>query len=38
VQGFLLGPPVPVADFDADGAAEAARAVCLPAMARAAGA
>ena len=36
VQGFLLGSPVPVADFDADGAGEAARALCEPATARAA--
>ena len=36
VQGFLLGTPVPVADFDADGASEAARALCEPATARAA--
>jgi len=38
VQGFLLGTPVPVADFDADGAERSARAVCLPAVTRAAGA
>jgi diguanylate cyclase (GGDEF)-like protein len=38
VQGFLLGEPVPVADFDADAAEESARALCLPARDRAAGA
>ncbi|MFL6130640.1 MAG: putative bifunctional diguanylate cyclase/phosphodiesterase [Mycobacteriales bacterium] len=38
VQGFLLGTPVPVADFDATGASKAARALCEPAMARAASA
>ena len=38
VQGFLLGVPVPVADFDAAGASEAARALCEPATARAANA
>ena len=37
VQGFLLGAPVPVADFDPAGAAASARALCVPAMARAAG-
>ncbi len=31
VQGFLLGSPVPIADFDASGASEAARALCEPA-------
>jgi EAL domain-containing protein (putative c-di-GMP-specific phosphodiesterase class I) len=36
VQGFLLGTPVPVADFDVVGAA--ARALCEPASARAASA
>ena len=34
VQGFLLGTPVPVADFDLVG--DAARALCEPATARAA--
>jgi diguanylate cyclase (GGDEF)-like protein len=33
VQGFLLGTPVPVADFDVDGAA--ARALCTPTAANA---
>ena len=38
VQGFLLGEPVPVADFDVDRAVASARALCQPAVARAAGA
>jgi diguanylate cyclase (GGDEF)-like protein len=38
VQGFLLGEPVPVDDFDADRATASARALCMPATARAAGA
>jgi EAL domain-containing protein (putative c-di-GMP-specific phosphodiesterase class I) len=38
VQGFLLGRPVPVADFELDGSAAAARALSAPAVARAIGA
>jgi len=38
VQGFLLGRPVPVADFERDGSAAAARALSAPAVARAIGA
>jgi diguanylate cyclase (GGDEF)-like protein len=38
VQGFLLGRPVPVADFELDGSATAARALSAPAVARAIGA
>jgi diguanylate cyclase (GGDEF)-like protein len=37
VQGFLLGPPVPVAEFGADGSAEAARALIAPPRPRAVG-
>ncbi len=38
VQGFLLGRPVPVADFELDGSAAAASALSAPAVARAIGA
>ncbi len=38
VQGFLLGRPVPVADFELDGSAAAARALSAPEVARAIGA
>jgi len=38
VQGFLLGRPVPVADFEVGGSAAAAQALSAPAVARAVGA
>jgi diguanylate cyclase (GGDEF)-like protein len=38
VQGFLLGRPVPVADFELDGSAAAAQALSAPAITRAIGA
>jgi len=38
VQGFLLGRPVPVADFEISGSVAAARALSAPAVARAVGA
>jgi diguanylate cyclase (GGDEF)-like protein len=38
VQGFLLGRPVPVADFELAGSAAAARALSAPGVARAIGA
>src|SRR5215475_1273155 len=38
VQGFLLGRPVPVSDFELAGSAAAARALSAPAIARAIGA
>jgi diguanylate cyclase (GGDEF)-like protein len=37
VQGFLLGRPVPVADFELDGSAAAVRALSAPSVVRATG-